>query len=871
MTQSAMHALCQAMRLEGFTPGDTNRVIGKAEKLLTQNGPEFLIDTLKVLKEHTLEKMVNPDAHHHFKIGEVSLKWNHKMDSPKGEFSLFYSKFPRPETRIRVIGAAIQAITLDTYSERQLERFMSGVTYFNHADEASDIPFSVATAKRLDKFIQQGWKNKYRFSAGDLTARSVPMGTYTENIEQPKKDLSFYRSKLREVGDAHVSNSEYEKAHRAVAYLDNLAISQMKDIPPSFKGYINTLCRQAGNDIAKIPSKVSIRGIKSRPYEEFRWPGNDVDSYEYYVGTIGFIQQGGAKLRTVCNVNRAINWALEPYAKALERAFYKVPQIAVLDQESGMEWAKQKLRQGAKLSSLDLSQATDLLDFRVMTRPLMKLARENNLTSLEASLCMFNETAEGAMFVPALDGSIRFRTGQPLGAKGSFQTLSVMNYIAGMLACQRTGLTRDEAADAFRIVGDDFICETRIAEEYGRIIDAWSGKSNAEKALESDKYGEFLSHIMTPGFTYITKPKYRPGKADMYINAEKATINNIKHYYRLTSEDKTNLELLASIYRPELRNIPSFTGVDTRLKYDESLLVAKATGMVSELRSVTDDGNIKLSAHVVDMAHQEQDINVISDPEKDNRIYTVTPSGDKVYTGISRPFVRLEEDEFSDTVTRFDHHTNQYVNIDDLKGKAHTKSVRDKSRIIQAIRNYISNNEDSKIELPFNEETTAAEVAVAALDDIEKIQEEDAQSSIPRTQLESARALFNLTKEIKGRVRQNENRGQKLLTIRNEVVSTPHLPSEVEQKLDSALFVEENSSIELSSCEDTNVSSEVHTDEYVTSSEVHTNEYASSEEPIMLTMDDFSFAEDGPFECLDYSDFTDLTIGLSEDLDSLKP
>lgn len=688
------NALCQAALLEGVSKGNESRIESRIRHLVEHNGPEFAIDTLKKLKEHSIAQLDEPNKVYQNVQGDVQVAWNMQHNSPKGELGLLYKQFPKPASRIRVIGALISSISLDTLSHRQKERFTSGLLSKRRKDpDALPGVVTHSLQKQLNSRIQHYWKVKEPFSVSELSATAIPVGTYNDYVGGYKRDLA--------------NRSDSERFTRAVAELDKATVNQFYTAPPSARTAWNELSKRANRSDLKISNKIHMTPILSRPYQELKVPGqvNLVPEYQPYVGTIGMLQQAGAKLRSVVNVNRFVNSVLDPFAKAIEDVYYQLPGISVLDQESGLRWAQGKLRDGIHLTSMDLSQATDLLDFRAITDSF----EESKFKELAISSSFFREMAESPFFVPELGGSIHFATGQPLGMKGSFQILTLMNYSAGAIAAVATGLDPD---DSFRVVGDDMICDTRMAEAYDAIIQSWGGKTNQEKALASSNYAEFLSHIVTKNTILKTKPKYSPGRESMMANAEKSTVGRMQHVYRLSKSDQLSLSIISEYSDFENSNIPYIRGPirkdkETRDLMSKTLAVfAKRTDTIPKTEIVSRDS--------IEYSHREHDVYANESRETDRRIYTRSSDG-PVYQEPSRGVVHLDKGEFSPVVDRFDHHANKRVAVNPDRG-ANNEKTRKVASLIRKLRDDLDKSQSSRIPLPFNQSVDTTELLVEALD-----------------------------------------------------------------------------------------------------------------------------------------------------------
>lgn len=707
MTEFIGNALCQALRLEGMRPGDEERVETRVRHLLEHNGPEFVVATLKLLKEHTIE-CLNGEVPFFNKEGNLSIAWNRGENRPKGGLGLVYKAFPEPVSRVRVIGSMIQSIELDTLSENQIARFEDGLLSNNRTDSSVMIQFPDQLLMYLDNRIRNEWKHHSQYSAKEMTATALPYGPEGNvSIAFPKRVLSH----LEEVG---YGNTDPSEVNRAIAQLDKHAVDQFFTAPPQSRDYAKHMSAESGNSEISLPRKGAVRSTpyKARPYEACRrdtW----FPDYAPYVGNIGMLQQGGAKLRSVCNINRFTNWTLEPFAKALENTFYNQPAISVLNQNDGLEWVQKKLREGESITSLDLSQATDLLDFRVLTRSLARMGEKTPYLTETAEY--FATLAELPLYCPSLDYGIHFQTGQPLGMKGSFQVLTLMNYSAGFFAAKQHNL---DPNDSFRVVGDDFVCLTEMADTYNRVIESWSGKTNLEKSLVSDRYGEFLSHIVTRDNVYLVKPKYRPGRESIYVNAEKSTVDRIQHVYRLSAEDKLNLSVLSEFSDHTTENIPNIRGPRKRPKSDREL-ISKALDVIAASGRGGVPNGITVSPQTIDLAHQEHP-SVVGSPqsrERDRRIFTRTSAGE-VQHGMSRGSIHLDKGEFTTSVDRYDYKSGNRISKDEIARRQQRESYRATARKIRQLSDDLDHAVESEIRLANGLTTTTTEVLVQALDEL---------------------------------------------------------------------------------------------------------------------------------------------------------
>lgn len=702
MTNNQLNALCQAAVLEGIPKKDERRLEQRCRHLLDHNGPEFLISIFKVLKEHTIDNLDSKKPHHH-KDGKVSVSWDHRVDAPKGPLKVIYNHFPEPEKRIRVIGALISSIKLETASEQQVDRFNQGILYKDRARISINLPheFKYEVNKNIPKF----YRRRDKYSASNLTASTIPVGTYTEPIAHLKKDLLSKDRNIR---------------INAIAELHKQAVNQFYLAPPSSRSYHNDITNALGHNHTlnmmnpwRIPNTIHMTPVLSREYEAKGPHRFKVDELQPYVGTISFLQQAGGKLRTVCNINRFVNYTLDPFGKALAETLYKEQSVSVLNQDAGIQWAQEKLRDGHRLTSMDLSQATDKLDFRSLLNGFSEKDKKE-FPYFWRTLEYFQEMAESPLFSPDLDSSVQFQTGQPLGMSGSFQVLTLMNWYAGTLAANRLSMDPD---DSFRVVGDDFICLSEMKDEYSSIIESLCGETNAEKALESNNYGEFLSQLITRDKVIPMKPKYHPGTLGAVIDVEKSTIKNIRHWYRLSNKDKDAMETLSVVSDDRLDNIPSVKGGSYRLNSKDRTIIAHALSVVADWTN-TSMSKLQISSQTVDLAIQERDpYRRESDRETDRRVYHKV-SNDTIYDIPSSGPVHLEEGKFSPVVDKFDHKSHKRVETDDLTMKAVRKSFHKKADLVKKLTDDLVDGSPSDIQID-EAVVSTTDILIKAMEDAE--------------------------------------------------------------------------------------------------------------------------------------------------------
>ena len=340
------HALCQAMLLEDIPQRAEASIEGYIRNLWKNSGPDFVLDYLKVLKKETENSLTNPDYRYSHENGSPSIRWNRSANRPRGPLGYIYKRFPDPIQRVRVIGAIIQAISYEKATRKQLDKFVKNVRFDFKSSETLRIPDLYL--RKLEKCLEKRVREVTEpFSMVDLTNNVLPYGAESHATARNKALLRDFRSQ----------NGDSDKAmHRAVLELYADMLGQFYTAPRICKKYWNNLLCLAEVDHSQRERVMYPRGVNPRPYMARDYHTNKtyddlVDDVAEFstkekcdlLGRLDFLQKPGGKLRSVANVNRFVNYTLEPYAKALEDVFYKFPEIRVCDQHAGLQKAQQLL------------------------------------------------------------------------------------------------------------------------------------------------------------------------------------------------------------------------------------------------------------------------------------------------------------------------------------------------------------------------------------------------------------------------------------------------------------------------------------------------------------------------------------------------
>lgn len=212
-----------------------------------------------------------------------------------------------------------------------------------------------------------------------------------------------------------------------------------------------------------------------------------------FVGTVSYIQEAGYKLRAVANPTRVVQHALSPLKDCLGEILRAFPEDCTHDQESGIRWCQSQLQTGKTLSSIDLSDATNLFPFGFQEEVLFRIEEliENQETKVWfRQLCsIFKMAAKSPWRLP--DGtSLTFRRGQPLGLGPSFFLFALSHHLI---------LRSLAGRGKYVILGDDVvISDPKLAEKYRKLMVRIGCSISEEKSIVSQHLAEFASRLIQP-------------------------------------------------------------------------------------------------------------------------------------------------------------------------------------------------------------------------------------------------------------------------------------------------------------------------------------------------------------------------------------
>lgn len=454
MTLSQVKLFSSVCNQLGLSKQLTSQLSKEIERWLAANGVGWTVNRLKVLKSAYLSFINYQD----YELPWIAHRLVKGFRVPKGPWKFLWQRG----------GSAEQARTL---------RVLHAYSLFTENE---------VTHQQKEKFLNAVWSVPVPTSKGilDLIGESTSYLINQEGI--PKRRPYMSKS------DRHMWFYNLKTRHRR-RFLEDVV---------RFKHLV---------DNGKVPMASVFRLYREDPDNPVKMFFLETDlvrpdpSYDF-VGRLGWVQERGAKLRVFAMPNLVIQYLLEPLKRDLLRLLQCIPQDCTFNQMKGAEWARDKLSSGAKLWSVDLSNATDQFPLDVQR------AIAPRITHLKDELELFFSISHGKYHSDPLSGGegsyVRWMRGQPLGAGPSFPLFALAHHAVVWTAARNVGV---DARDTYRIVGDDIIIsDLRLYEEYRSILASLEvSVSESKTLLASSKVAEFVGHTVFEDGNMIPSTKWR--------------------------------------------------------------------------------------------------------------------------------------------------------------------------------------------------------------------------------------------------------------------------------------------------------------------------------------------------------------------------
>lgn len=187
------------------------------------------------------------------------------------------------------------------------------------------------------------------------------------------------------------------------------------------------------------------------------------------LGQLAFKEEAAGKLRIFAITDYWTQWLLQPLHVSIFRILSKIPSDATFDQEMGLTRISEIAQKKGCAYSFDLSSATDRIPILIQGHLLSVLTGIKGFGETWAQLLTARE-----WWFPrnpyGLTGSVRYATGQPMGALSSWAMLALTHHMMVQFAAIRTGHTA--WFEDYEILGDDIvICDHIVQQEYRELLE----------------------------------------------------------------------------------------------------------------------------------------------------------------------------------------------------------------------------------------------------------------------------------------------------------------------------------------------------------------------------------------------------------------
>lgn len=386
-------------------------------------------------------------------------------------------------------------ITLNSVTKKQAAKFMDAVRTPRPSEE------SLAPARN---FISYG----FGVLPQQLKVRklvSFPLALMP--LQQQAKASSLSRLSPKRRRAATIEKSA-DLVNRSLDYLNSPIWRDLLVTPPVYeafypldKGYFAGLTDLYSNRLHSAP----VTATKHVAQGNYRIE-------PAYVGTLGYTQESGGKLRVFASPHLVWQAIFEPLKLLLMDTLRTIPQDCTHNQQQGADWAQEQLKKGVRLHSLDLSNATDLFPLSLQLETLTELCVPDTLIRI------FERVASGSWKVPkairehGYPVEVRWERGQPLGLAPSFPLFALTHHMLVYGICTVFGID----PDCYRILGDDIVIgNDTVARHYVSVMEEMGCRIAHEKSISSTKSAEFA------GFHITQDEMVRPGKF------RKLTVQNV--------------------------------------------------------------------------------------------------------------------------------------------------------------------------------------------------------------------------------------------------------------------------------------------------------------------------------------------------------
>lgn len=530
MPEALQTSMCKGLRACGLDKPTTYAILGAIQKWYNSCGPEWTNDRIKALKQWYESTLAgHPEPPEWFRHSRSGL--------PLGVWGRVF-RFRNPAKVLAVLSANTVMVHRGSAPlPSQESKFESSINGGTLSD--AELQEGFDTIGTLEPDGMQVTASNYAPSTtmSPASIRALNRIEQVYDLLDPEKLLPptpEYMRKHVPVEGGQRTRSTATKQERAAALAHSWA-----SLPQSTYDFIEAMSDWDESKLSWIPflDDSDLIGLSVS--------GNAVTDV---VGRIACLQQPGLKARWIGNPHRITQYCTEPLGSVLALLDDADPCTCTRDQEAGVRWAQQKLREDVTLAGADMTSASDLLSLghslraatsilgswvlsgrlnassldgfsdpaHIITRTKFDARVQKALGELQElwflHLRHFVDVSRAPWVIPRsyrMADTATWRQGWCLGTRPSFPLLSLTNSAMARDAAYKAGLN---PRDSYRVIGDDIIMDARILDAYVKNVEELGGLINHSKTLTSDRVAEFAGRIIFPNRVCRKTYKYRdPG------------------------------------------------------------------------------------------------------------------------------------------------------------------------------------------------------------------------------------------------------------------------------------------------------------------------------------------------------------------------
>lgn len=475
MPMALTDAVCNRLSSLGLRQDHVHSILDDVNRWLAESGPEWTIERLKTLKLEAIHRLAGSD---------YRAPWVARSNDglPSGVWRHLVQPGRKPKDIQRRLSALMVYSSLVRSGEptkQQWEKFRSSVE--NPPPQVWDVKLRVPKVKISDRDLEHRIKDLIEDPLKYVPlseSRRVPVLGSLESgaVIPPSKPFSVPESDIESWFSVHSFGQSPMTSIRADCRLAS--------------DFVENLHRSAHGQ----PTQAFRRGEEVRGVLDVFSPS--------LVGRISFIQEPGYKLRAIANPDRLIQMWLTPFQRSLLSTLGKIEADCTMDQQKGVDVVQSWLRDGSRVHSVDLSDATNNFPLSTQIDTLSQMGE--GLTDMYLRHFQYTAGLPWEVKDPNTGSwrHMQWTKGQPLGLAPSFMAFALAHH----------SVANEAAHGDYVLLGDDIVIRgDEPLSKYRRALSGLGVPVSEHKTLSSDRAAEFAGKVITADAVFAQGKYKTPG------------------------------------------------------------------------------------------------------------------------------------------------------------------------------------------------------------------------------------------------------------------------------------------------------------------------------------------------------------------------